>query len=168
MWTRRSNKGDGAKDRDDEKRKRSDSSATRRSKTSESVVSSSSTRKPSGRDTQSRVPDSPSISSYATARDERDRDDMRSNADLYNDPRDDPRRRRGPNDDDERSAFSRRDRSPSRDRSDRDRKSDKDGRVKKKKSRSEVSGSRAQEIVDAPRGETRSVRGQVEYRAFSQ
>lgn len=166
MWSRISGKGDGAKDRDDEKRKRSDSSASRRSKASESVVSSSSTRRPSGRDTRSRAPDSPasSYATFATARDERDRDDMRSSADLYEDPRDDDRRRRR-RDDDERSTYSRRDRSRSRDRGDKERKSDKDGRdktKKKKSSRSEAGGSRAQEIVDAPRRDTRSVAGQME------
>ncbi|KAF1979913.1 hypothetical protein BU23DRAFT_108508 [Bimuria novae-zelandiae CBS 107.79] len=167
MWSRFTGKSDGAKDRDDEKRKRSDSSATRRSKTSESVVSSSSTRRPSGRDSRSRVSESPASShaTFATGRDERD--DMRSNADLYEDPRDDERRRRR-RDDDERSTYSRRDRSRSRDRSDKDRKSDKDGRVKKKKSRSEAGGSRAQEIVEAPRRDTRSVVGQMEGGGFSQ
>ncbi|KAF2445827.1 hypothetical protein P171DRAFT_274071 [Karstenula rhodostoma CBS 690.94] len=158
MWTRRSSKGDGAKDRDDEKRKRSDSSATRRYKTSESVVSSASTRKPSRRDSASRAPDSPasSYATFATARDDRDRDDMRSNADPYDHPRGDERRRRR-RDEDERSTLSRRDRSRSRDRSDKDRKHD-----KKKKSRSEAGGSRPQEIVEAPRRASRSVAGPVE------
>lgn len=149
MWTRRSSKSDGGKDRDDEKR-------TRRSKTSESVVSSASTRKPSGRDSRSRAPDSPasSYATFATARDDRDRDDTRSNADLYDDPRDDERRRRR-RDDDERSTTSRRDRSRSRDRSDKGRKHD-----KKKKSRSEAGGSRPQGIVEAPRGGSRLLVGE--------
>lgn len=169
MWTRAFGKGDGPKDRDDEKRKRSDSSATRRSKSGAESVVSSSSRKRSGRDSKSRVPDSPSASSYATfatARDDRDRDDMRPTTDMYDDPRDDDDdddRRRRRREDDERSTMPRRDRSRSR-----ERKSDKDGRVKRKKSRSEAGGSRPQEIVDAPYEETRSGPGQFESGGFSQ
>lgn len=166
MWNRITGKSDGSRDRDDEKRRRSDT--TRRSKTSESVVSSTSSRRPSGRDTRSRAPESvaSSYATYATARD--DRDEMRSNADLYDDPREDDRRRRRRDDDDNRSTYSRRERSRSRDRSDRDRKREKDkGQREKRKSRSEAGGSRPQELVESPRRGTRSVSGQPESGSFS-
>lgn len=169
MWSRISGKGDGAKDRDDEKHK--PTLAKRRSKSgAESVVSTSSRRhstRDSTRDSRSRGSESPSASSYATfatGRDDRDRDDnMRPDTDLYDDPRDDDRRRRR-RDDDERSTISRRDRSRSR-----DRKSEKDsGRGKKKKSRSEAGGSRPQEIVDEPYRDTRALPGHFENSGFSQ
>ncbi|KAF2687968.1 hypothetical protein K458DRAFT_332495 [Lentithecium fluviatile CBS 122367] len=86
---------------------------------------------------------------------------MRSNADLYDDPRDEERRRRR-RDDDEPSSYSSRDRGEKdRKEKDRDRDRDKDKR-EKRKSRSEAGGSRPQEIVDRPRRGTRSVSGQIE------
>lgn len=168
MWGRFSGRSESSKDRDEEKRK-SGSSSTRR-KGSESVVSSSSSRRPSRRESQPRPPESvaSSYATFATARD--GREEMRSNADLYDDPRDDDRRRRR-RDVDERSTYSRRERSRSRDRSDRDRKKDKDrdkdrdrdrDKREKRKSKSEAGGSRPQEIVDSPREGTRSVSGQPE------
>jgi len=157
MWVRFKGKSDGAKD--DEKRRRSDSSTTRRSKGPESVVSTSSSRRPSGRGSRSNAPESvaSSYATFATARD--DRDEMISNADLYEDPRDDDRsRRRRDEDDVERSVYSRRDRSRSRDRGDGDRKKDR----KKRKSRSEAGSSRPAEIVESPRQGARSVPGLTE------
>jgi serine/arginine repetitive matrix protein 2 len=168
MWTRFSNKSEGSKDREDEKRK-SGSSSTRRSKGAESIVSSGSARRPSGRESRSRAPESvaSSYATFATAQD--DRDDFRANADLYDDPRDDERRRHR-REDDERSTYTRKERSRSRDRGEKDRKKEKDkdkDKDKKRKSRSEAGGARPQEIVESPRGGTRSVSGQIESGAIS-
>jgi serine/arginine repetitive matrix protein 2 len=171
MWTRLSGKSDGSKDRDDEKR-RSGSSSTRRSKGAESIVSSSSARRPSARESRSRAPESvaSSYATFATAQD--NRDDARSNADLYDDPRDDDRRRRY-REDDERSTYTRKERSRSRDRGGKDQKKEKDSKDKdkdkreKRKSRSEAGGARPQELVESPRRGTRSVAGQMESGAVS-
>ena len=166
MWTRLSGKSEGSKDKEDDKRK-SGSSSTRRSKGAESIVSSSSARRPSGRDSRPRAPESvaSSYATFATAQD--DRDEMRSNVDLYDDSRDEERRRRR-REDDERSTPARKERSRSRDRGEKDRKKEKDkDKDKKRKSRSEAGGARPQEIVDSPRRGTRSVSGQVESGAMS-
>jgi serine/arginine repetitive matrix protein 2 len=163
MWVRFSGKSEGSRDREDEKRK-SGSSSTRRSKGPESVVSSSSARRPSGRESRSKAPESvaSSYATFATARD--DRDEMRSNVDLYDDPRNEERRRYR-REDDERSMYSRKERSRSRDRWEKDKRKDRDkdkDKRERRKSRSEAGGSRALDIVEGPERATRSVSGQYE------
>jgi serine/arginine repetitive matrix protein 2 len=187
MWGRITGKSDAsARDRDEpERRKRSDSSTMRRSKGAESIVSATSTRRPSGRerdrDSRSKAPESvaDSYASFATARED---DNMRDNADLYNDPRDDGRRRRS--DDDEMSTYSRKERSRSRERGQWQRKSstnkskekskdaEKEKSTKKKTrseaggSRSEAGGSRALALVESPRRGSRAMAGQNEEEYF--
>lgn len=177
MWSKLTGKSDSSSPKDDRDKRRE---STRRSKASESVVSSSSSRRPSGRD-QDREPRASSrrshtapesvassYATYATAQ-----DGMRPNADLYSDPRDeDYARRRRDEDRDDHSSYSRRDRSRDRESRREDKKKDKDkdkdkDKREKRKSRSEAGNSRPQEIVDGPRRETRSVSGQIETGGFS-
>lgn len=199
MWSRltggNSSASNNRDSKDDESSRRrrtgGESTRARRDRDSDlrSVVSSTSTRKPSRRDT---APSS--IASFATAFDEMPR--ARANDDLYDDPRDSrderySRRRDGRDGRDERpssyaessASTSRRDRSRSRDRDDKDRKKskdkdkdkDKDRKSDKRRStRSERSGSASQaggyrgDIVDSPREPTRSFSGQIASGGFSQ
>lgn len=186
MWSRLTGKGDSsssvsAKDSADEARRRRTSESTRskrdRDPDSRSVVSSTSTRKPSRRDT---APSS--IASFATAFDEMPR--ARANNDLYEDPRDE----RSPRQRDDRPASyaassattTRRDRSRSRERDEKDRKKAtvkaKDGKWEKRRSstRSERSGSASQvggyrgDILESPNPVTRTFSGQIGSEGFSQ
>ncbi|KAF2031041.1 hypothetical protein EK21DRAFT_33012, partial [Setomelanomma holmii] len=183
MWSRITGKSDSGssasnRDRDDDSRRRRTSETTRAKRDRDadvrSVVSSTSTRKPSRRDA---APSS--IASFATAFDEMPR--ARANDDLYEEPSDEPYKRRRdyrPSSYAESSVSTRRDRSRSRERDEKDRKKtiDKDRKaiVKRRSTRSERSGSLSQaggykgDIVESPSQPTRSFSGQIGSEGFSQ
>ncbi|KAH4200570.1 hypothetical protein HBI82_063540 [Parastagonospora nodorum] len=184
MWSRFTGKSDSGssapKDKDEESRRQRTSDSTRskrdRDADTRSVVSSTSTRKPSRRE-----PAPSSIASFATAFDDMPR--ARGSDDLYDDPRDERysyRREDRPSSYAESSASTmKRERSRSRERDDKDKnkKKSKDKDVKgwkRPSTRSSRSGSLSQvggyksDIVESPKQPTRSFSGQIGSEGFSQ
>lgn len=171
MWSRFTGKSDSGssaprKEDDEVRRRRSDTTRSKRDRDSDtrSVVSSTSTRKPSTRRTDS----TPStIASYATAFDDMPRSRAPTNDDLYDDPRDDR---------DRRSSYAESSAPTARDGKDKERekgwrRSSKDSKKSEKRksmrAQSQASGSRG-DIVEEPRPLNRSFSGQIGSEGFSQ
>jgi serine/arginine repetitive matrix protein 2 len=190
MWSRFTGKSDSGssapnKDKEDESRRHRTSDSTRSKRDSNSdmrsVVSSTSTRKPSRRD-----PAPSGIASFATAFDDMPR--TRGSDDLYDDPRDSRDGRYAYGRDERPSSYAessvsttRRDRSRSRERDEKDKKRSREKEPDKKVSgwkrpstRSSRSGSLSTaggykgDIVESPKQPTRSFSGQIGSEGFSQ
>jgi serine/arginine repetitive matrix protein 2 len=175
MWSRftgSSSASNSNKDEEGRRRRTSDSTRSKRDRDADarSVVSSTSTRKPSS----SRRDTAPSsIASFATAFDEmpRSRANTNNSSDLYDDPEDRHDRRR----DDRPSSYAESSMSTVRDEKDRKKSKDKDRKSERRRStRSERSGSLSQaggyrgDIVDSPKSAQRSFSGQIGSDGFSQ
>lgn len=195
MWSRFTGKSDGGssaprKEDDEGRRRRSDTTRSKRDRDSDlrSVVSSTSTRKPSTRRSDS----TPStIASFATAFDDLPRSRAPTSDDLYEDPRDERYAARRADDRDRRSSYAESTVSNARDGRDKEKEKEKERdkatgwkrsskdskKSEKRKStrsdRSTVAQSQADgyrgDIVDEPRAlDRRSFSGQIGSEGFSQ